>query len=160
MRAFLCERAHAGAGGGIPSTSRTTSDPPPESHPEIATSVVKSRILSTGTAPKGGEGDEGGDAGEPSSPATAEAPAAAPAAVERGSDPLATKLRSGDACCELAISENLKIGELKRRLYSALSANGQLRLATSASALRLFKRSGARTGGLLRDAKTVRSEGL
>ena len=74
--------------------------------------------------------------------------------------PLATKLRSGDACCELAISENLKIGELKRRLYSALSANGQLSLATSASALRLFKRSGARTGGLLRDAKTVRSEGL
>ena len=154
MRAFLCERAHAGAGGGI---------------------------LSTGAARKGVEGDEGnqgGDAGEPSSPATAEAPATAPAAVERGSefggseisseissefggsDPLATKLRSGDACCELAISENLKIGELKRRLYSALSANGQLSLATSASALRLFKRSGARTGGLLRDAKTVRSEGL
>ena len=135
MRAFLCERAHAGAGSGI---------------------------LSTGAARKGGEGDEGnegGDAGEPPSPATA------PAAVERGSefggsDPLATKLRSGDACCELAISENLKIGELKRRLYSALSANGQLSLATSASALRLFKRSGARTGGLLRDAKTVRSEGL
>ena len=135
MRAFLCERAHAGAGGGI---------------------------LSTGAARKGVEGDEGnqgGDAGEPPSPATA------PAAVERGSefggsDPLATKLRSGDACCELAISENLKIGELKRRLYSALSANGQLSLATSASALRLFKRSGARTGGLLRDAKTVRSEGL
>ena len=148
MRAFLCERAHAGAGSGI---------------------------LSTGAARKGGEGDEGnqgGDAGEPCSPATA------PAAVERGSefggseisseissefggsDPLATKLRSGDACCELAISENLKIGELKRRLYSALSANGQLHLATSASALRLFKRSGARTGGLLRDAKTVRSEGL
>jgi len=135
VRAFLCERAHAGAGSGI---------------------------LSTGAAGKGGEGDEGnegGDAGEPPSPATA------PAAVERGSefggsDPLATKLRSGDACCELAISENLKIGELKRRLYSALSANGQLSLATSASALRLFKRSGARTGGLLRDAKTVRSEGL
>ena len=135
MRAFLCERAHAGAGSGI---------------------------LSTGAARKGGEGDEGnegGDAGEPPSPATA------PAAVERGSefggsDPLATKLRSGDACCELAISENLKIGELKRRLYSALSANGQLSLAMSASALRLFKRSGARTGGLLRDAKTVRSEGL
>ena len=132
MRAFLCERAHAGAGSGI---------------------------LSTGAAQKGDEGNEGGDAGEPPSPATA------PAAVERGSefggsDPLATKLRSGDACCELAISENLKIGELKRRLYSALSANGQLSLATSASALRLFKRSGARTGGLLRDAKTVRSEGL
>ena len=143
MRAFLCERAHAGAGGGI---------------------------LSTGAARKGVEGDEGnqgGDAGEPCSPATA------PAAVERGSeisseissefggsDPLATKLRSGEACCELAISENLKIGELKRRLYSALSANGQLSLATSASALRLFKRSGARTGGLLRDAKTVRSDDL
>ena len=131
MRAFLCERAHAGAGSGI---------------------------LSTGAARKGGEGDEGneGDAGEPTT---------APTAVERGSefggsDPLATKLRSGDACCELAISENLKIGELKRRLYSALSASGQLSLATSASALRLFKRSGARTGGLLRDAKTVRSEGL
>jgi hypothetical protein len=132
VRAFLCERAHAGAGSGI---------------------------LSTGAARKGGEGDEGNegvDAGEPTT---------APTAVERGSefggsDPLATKLRSGDACCELAISENLKIGELKRRLYSALSANGQLSLATSASALRLFKRSGARTGGLLRDAKTVRSEGL
>ena len=132
MRAFLCERAHAGAGSGI---------------------------LSTGAARKGGEGDEGNEGGDAGEPTTA------PAAVERGSefggsDPLATKLRSGDACCELAISENLKIGELKRRLYSALSANGQLSLATSASALRLFKRSGARTGGLLRDAKTVRSEGL
>ena len=132
MRAFLCERAHAGAGGGI---------------------------LSTGAARKGDEGDEGNEGGDAGEPTTA------PTAVERGSefggsDPLATKLRSGDACCELAISENLKIGELKRRLYSALSANGQLSLATSASALRLFKRSGARTGGLLRDAKTVRSEGL
>ena len=132
MRAFLCERAHAGAGSGI---------------------------LSTGAARKGGEGDEGNEGGDAGEPTTA------PTAVERGSefggsDPLATKLRSGDACCELAISENLKIGELKRRLYSALSANGQLSLATSASALRLFKRSGARTGGLLRDAKTVRSEGL
>jgi hypothetical protein len=132
VRAFLCERAHAGAGSGI---------------------------LSTGAARKGGEGDEGNEGGDAGEPTTA------PTAVERGSefggsDPLATKLRSGDACCELAISENLKIGELKRRLYSALSANGQLSLATSASALRLFKRSGARTGGLLRDAKTVRSEGL
>ena len=132
MRAFLCERAHAGAGSGI---------------------------LPTGAARKGGEGDEGNEGGDAGEPTTA------PTAVERGSefggsDPLATKLRSGDACCELAISENLKIGELKRRLYSALSANGQLSLATSASALRLFKRSGARTGGLLRDAKTVRSEGL
>ena len=132
MRAFLCERAHAGAGSGI---------------------------LSTGAAGKGGEGDEGNEGGDAGEPTTA------PTAVERGSefggsDPLATKLRSGDACCELAISENLKIGELKRRLYSALSASGQLSLATSASALRLFKRSGARTGGLLRDAKTVRSEGL
>jgi len=128
----LCERAHAGAGSGI---------------------------LSTGAARKGDEGDEGNEGGDAGEPTTA------PTAVERGSefggsDPLATKLRSGDACCELAISENLKIGELKRRLYSALSANGQLSLATSASALRLFKRSGARTGGLLRDAKTVRSEGL
>ena len=128
----MCERAHAGAGSGI---------------------------LSTGAARKGDEGDEGNEGGDAGEPTTA------PTAVERGSefggsDPLATKLRSGDACCELAISENLKIGELKRRLYSALSANGQLSLATSASALRLFKRSGARTGGLLRDAKTVRSEGL
>ena len=100
-------------------------------------------------------------------------------------DPLATKVRPLPSC-EVVVKEASKLGELKARLFEALTKPGAApaeetgrrnplpahlavpppdldaaemapgRFGTSAASLRLFKRSGARPGGLLRDSRTVR----
>lgn len=105
------------------------------------------------------------------------APAEGGAAVGAAVDGLASKVR-GDSVCEVAIKESASVADLKAALLPRLlsrheaaaaapgggaggggggeDAEVRARLQAGAAALRLYKRSGVRPGGLLRDGKSLR----
>ena len=137
--------------------------------------LVRAYLCEPPPAPKAKPPEAAAAAAE--APAAAAAVAEAPAAAAKGCDALATKVKPAH-CCEVVVPESLRISELKKRLHAALSelpaegsrggaqssgaaagtggAAATLQKAQAAGALRLFKRSGARPGGLLRDSRTLR----
>lgn len=66
-----------------------------------------------------------------------------------GAEPLATR-SSSEPCLSLVLGETLKVSELKAQIVSGLG------LDCSAPCLRLYKRSGVKTGVVLRDGRRLR----